>query len=264
MIKKMNILTKLHQSFVVEKIKKTDWSNGTTSPLIVELDPTAVCDLACPSCISEDIIAIGNSFSSKRLLELGKEFKKSDVRGVILIGGGEPLAHPASGELIRYFGENDISVGITTNGTFINRYMEEIAEYSITRIWFEALLALVYQIAIIYFLDLTWQGWLLCHWFFALHWSALQYVDHAWSPRDIINGAWNLKVHPISRLIALNYHLHLAHHRYPNIPWIYLPKLVNSKEPYPSFWSIYKTLWSGVRPAPPMNSPATYPFKKSL
>jgi len=143
-------------------------------------------------------------------------------------------------------------------------YLEEIAEYSITRIWFEALLALVYQIAIIYFLDLTWQGWLLCHWFFALHWSALQYVDHAWSPRDIINGAWNLKVHPISRLIALNYHLHLAHHRYPNIPWIYLPKLVNSKEPYPSFWSIYKTLWSGVRPAPPMNSPATYPFKNSL
>ncbi len=129
-IKKMNIITKLHQNFVIEKIKTTDWNKGTSAPLIVELDPTAVCNLACPGCISEDIIATGNSFSRERLLELGKEFENSGVRGVIFIGGGEPLAHPASGELIKYFGENDISVGITTNGTFINRYMEEIAEYS--------------------------------------------------------------------------------------------------------------------------------------
>jgi MoaA/NifB/PqqE/SkfB family radical SAM enzyme len=130
MIKKMNIITKLKQNFVVKKIQDTNWKEGTDSPLIVELDPTAVCDLACPGCISEDIIATGNSFTYERLLELGKEFKESDVKGVILIGGGEPLAHPASGELIRYFGENDISIGITTNGTFINRYMNEIAKYS--------------------------------------------------------------------------------------------------------------------------------------
>ena len=130
MIKKMNIITKLRQDFVVNKIKNTDWEKGTNSPLIVELDPTAVCDLACPGCISEDIIATGNSFSYERLMELGIEFKESGVKGVIFIGGGEPLAHPASGELIRYFGQNDISVGITTNGTFINRYMDEIAKYS--------------------------------------------------------------------------------------------------------------------------------------
>jgi len=100
----------------------------------------------------------------------------------------------------------------------------------------------------------NWQGWLLCHWAFALHWSALQYVDHAWSPRDIINGAWNLKVLPISRLFALNYHYHLAHHRYPTVPWIHLPKLLNSSEPQPTFWSIYFSLWGGTRPAPPMGS----------
>jgi MoaA/NifB/PqqE/SkfB family radical SAM enzyme len=129
-MKKMNLVKKLYQNFVVEKIKNTDWNKGTDAPLIVELDPTAVCDLACPGCISEDIIATGNSFSYNRLLELGKEFKESGVKGVVLIGGGEPLAHPASGELIKYFGKNNISVGITTNGTFINKYIEEIAEYS--------------------------------------------------------------------------------------------------------------------------------------
>lgn len=129
-IKKMNILTKLHQDFVIEKIKNTDWKNGTDSPLIVELDPTAVCDLACPGCISEDIIATGNSFTYDRLIEIGKEFKDVGVKGVIFIGGGEPLAHPASGDLIKYFGENDISVGITTNGTFIHKYLDQIAEHS--------------------------------------------------------------------------------------------------------------------------------------
>lgn len=131
-------------------------------------------------------------------------------------------------------------------------YVREIAQHSNLRVWVECTLALVYQAMLWWALDLNWQGWLLCHWAFALHWSALQYVDHAWSPRDIINGAWNLKVLPVSRALALNYHYHLAHHRFPRTPWIHLPKLVDPKEPQPTFWSIYFSLWGGVRPAPAM------------
>jgi len=130
MIKKMDIITKLHQKCIVDKIKEIDWDNGSGSPLIVELDPTAVCDFACPGCISEDLIATNNSFTYERLLKLAEEMKDAGVKGVILIGGGEPLAHPASKEIMRYFGENDISVGITTNGSFIDRYMDEIALFS--------------------------------------------------------------------------------------------------------------------------------------
>ena len=129
-IKKMNILDKLYQPFVIEKIKEIDFKKGSDSPLIVELDPTAVCNLACPGCISEDIIATGNSFTSDRLLDLAKELKEAGVKGVILIGGGEPLSHPASKELIKYLGENNISIGITTNGTFIDKMLEEIAKYA--------------------------------------------------------------------------------------------------------------------------------------
>lgn len=131
-------------------------------------------------------------------------------------------------------------------------YVREIAEHSKMRIWLECLLAVVYQAGLWWVLDLTWQGWLLCHWAFALHWSALQYVDHAWSPRHVIEGAWNLRVLPVSRALALNYHYHLAHHRAPTMPWIYLPSLVNPQEPQPAFWSIYFSLWGGTRPAPPM------------
>lgn len=131
-------------------------------------------------------------------------------------------------------------------------YVEEIAREGKLRIWLECLLALVYQVALVTLLDLTWQGWLLCYGAFALHWSALQYVDHAWSPRDIVNGAWDLRVLPVTRALALNYHYHLAHHRHPTVPWVHLPRLVDETRPRPTFWSIYFSLWGGTRPAPPM------------
>lgn len=131
MAQKMNILSKLHQPFVIDKIRNTDWSKGTTSgPLVVELDTTEVCNLACPGCISEDLVSNKTSFSAERLLELGKEFYEIGVKAVILIGGGEPLAHPKAGELINYLGTHDIHIGITTNGYFIDRYLDDIAKYS--------------------------------------------------------------------------------------------------------------------------------------
>ena len=67
---------------------------------MVELDPTSVCDLACPGCINEDVVNKTNSFSNERLIELGKEFIENGIKAVILIGGGEPLAHPKVGEFI--------------------------------------------------------------------------------------------------------------------------------------------------------------------
>ena len=138
-VKKMNILDKLHQPFVVNKIKDTNWEKGTSGPLIVELDTTEACDLACPGCVSEELMEAGRRFSSERLLEIGKELKDIGVKGVVLIGGGEPLAHPAIGKLMNYFGENDISIGITTNESFIKKYIDIIANYaSWTRVSMDA------------------------------------------------------------------------------------------------------------------------------
>lgn len=130
MIQKMNIIDKLHQDFVVDKIKNTDWNKGTSGPLVVELDTTEVCNLACPGCISEDLVENSTSFSRERLLQIGQELFEIGVKAVILIGGGEPLAHPAVGELIAYLGQHDIHVGITTNGYFIGRYLDVIGPYS--------------------------------------------------------------------------------------------------------------------------------------
>lgn len=130
MSRTMDLISKLHQPFVYNKIEETNWIFGTNNPLVVELDTTESCDLACPGCISQDIMATQNRFSDERLLELGKEMYEAGVKAVVLIGGGEPLAHPAVGELMDYFGTHDIHIGITTNGTFIRKYLDTIANYS--------------------------------------------------------------------------------------------------------------------------------------
>ena len=136
MIQRMDLVRKLHQTFVVNKIMGDEYESG---PLVVEWDPTEVCNLACPGCISEDLVCNSTSFSRERLLEIASELKDLGVKAVVLIGGGEPLAHPAVGELIEYLGNNDINIGITTNGYFIPRYLDTIAKYvSWTRVSMDA------------------------------------------------------------------------------------------------------------------------------
>lgn len=123
------------------------------------------------------------------------------------------------------------------------------------RVWLEVLFSTCFQVSMWLMLDLNWVAWLACYWAFGLNWSALQYADHAWSVRDVREGAWNLRVSRLARAIFLNYHCHLAHHRSPGTPWTYLPQLVNPRESQPSFWKIYFSLWGGARPAPPGPGP---------
>jgi fatty acid desaturase len=135
-------------------------------------------------------------------------------------------------------------------------FAADLAKLPPLRVWCEIALAFTYQVMLVYFLDLSALGVVLCYWAFALHWSVLQYADHAWSARDVRNGAWNLKVLPPFRWVALNYHYHLAHHQHPEVLWYDLPKYVDAASPQPSFWRVYFSLWKGIRPAPPMGAPA--------
>jgi fatty acid desaturase len=141
-----------------------------------------------------------------------------------------------------------------------SQYVRDLAALPSRRVQLEIALAFAYQAAMWWSLDLSWRGWLLAHWLFALHWSSLQYVDHAWSPRDVSSGAWDLRVSAPARWLALNYHYHRAHHRHPSVPWTRLPEL-RSDEDQPTFWQIYFSLWRhGVQQAPAMGAPANRSF----
>jgi len=117
-------------------------------------------------------------------------------------------------------------------------------------ICFELLFTIALQFALFFALDVTWSGWMICYAAFALNWSSLQYTDHAFSKLDVRDGAWNLRVNPLTRLLFLNYHHHLAHHRHPHVPWLHLGDYVDPAEERPSFWAIYWQMWRGPRPLP--------------
>jgi fatty acid desaturase len=103
-------------------------------------------------------------------------------------------------------------------------------------------------------------AWVSCYAAFALNWSSLQYADHAFSPLDNVEGAWNLRVPRPVRWLFLNYHYHLAHHRSPQTSWIHLGKLVRPGDPSPTFLGIWLAMWRGPRPFPgaqPPSAPTT-------
>ncbi len=129
-------------------------------------------------------------------------------------------------------------------------YLTSVDDAPSLTIRLEILLSFLIQAILILALDLTAIGWGCCYAAFAVNWSSLQYADHAWSPLDVREGAWNLRVNALVRVLFLNYHYHLAHHRHPKVAWIHLPKFVDPADPHPSFLKIYLQMWRGPRPFP--------------
>lgn len=97
-------------------------------PLIVEFDPTTACNMTCPECISGTLLNQG-FISTARVLDLVDEFARAGVKGVIFIGGGEPLAHKGMPAPIVCCRERGMAVGLTTNGTLIERHLSAIAQH---------------------------------------------------------------------------------------------------------------------------------------
>jgi MoaA/NifB/PqqE/SkfB family radical SAM enzyme len=126
---RLDLTSKIYQSSMWPLVRKVGRGEVLDGPLVVDLDPTTFCDLACPECISGRLLN-QSRFSKERLAELAKEFVAAGVRAVVLIGGGEPLAHPGTRDVIRILGEQGVAVGVVTNGTMINQQLDELAEYA--------------------------------------------------------------------------------------------------------------------------------------
>jgi cyclic pyranopterin phosphate synthase len=88
------------------------------APVRVVLEPTNLCNHNCIFCFYSNFRSDNKVFlSSGKLFELAEDFKKLGVKSVSLVGGGEPMIHPAIYDLIRWFYSNNILISITTNGS---------------------------------------------------------------------------------------------------------------------------------------------------
>ncbi len=90
------------------------------TPVRVVLEPTNLCNHNCVFCFYSDFRTDNKVYISReKLFELAEDFKKMGVISVSLVGGGEPMLHPAIYDLIHWFYENKILISITTNGSSI-------------------------------------------------------------------------------------------------------------------------------------------------
>jgi MoaA/NifB/PqqE/SkfB family radical SAM enzyme len=53
---------------------------------------------------------------------------EAGVKGVILIGGGEPLVHRSIGRVITTLSDGGVQLGMVTNGTLIDRHLDVLAD----------------------------------------------------------------------------------------------------------------------------------------
>jgi len=112
---------------------------------------------------------------------------------------------------------------------------------------FEVVLALLFWFSIISMLSLRWETILIFYICFAFNWSTRQYVTHAFTIRDVKNGALNLSVSRPMSWILLQGQWDLVHHQHPHMSWIHLPALGENSEKPVSYLRQYINLWKGPR-----------------
>ncbi len=113
----------------------------------------------------------------------------------------------------------------------------------------EVIIILAFFALLIWLLDLRWQPLLICYACFSFNWSTRQYIGHAFAPRHVIEGSWNLKHGPVMTWVLLHGEYDLNHHRRPDVSWLHLPKLSQPGEERLSYFKQYWRQWLGPRPA---------------
>jgi fatty acid desaturase len=118
----------------------------------------------------------------------------------------------------------------------------------------ETLLIIGFYAGLFWLFDLRWQNTLVLYACFAFNWSTRQYIGHAFTKRDVIEGAWNLRHNRFMSAVLLHGEYDLNHHRHPEISWYYLPRLSPLDAQQPNYIKQYWRQWLGPRlatgPAP--------------
>ena len=92
-------------------------------------------------------------------------------------------------------------------------------------IWLEAVAAILLHGTMIMMWGIPFWHWLAVLSGFGIMWSAMQYVHHFGTERDVLNGARNLRTWRWLDALWLYHNWHQRHHQQPTVPWVHLPAL---------------------------------------
>ncbi|MCO6455178.1 MAG: fatty acid desaturase [Pirellulaceae bacterium] len=132
---------------------------------------------------------------------------------------------------------------------FGNANVRDLTAADVRRIRWELLLTAAVFGLLFWALHLKWTSVLVLYACFSFNWSTRQYVAHAFSKRDIVEGAWNLRHNWWMSKLLLHGEWDLNHHRHPEVSWYYLPRLSSGSEARPGYVRQYWRQWGGPRPA---------------
>lgn len=105
-------------------LQKEIQDNKRILPIHIQFIPTNKCNLKCKfcSCSKRDSTQEISLDEAKQIITL---FKECGTKAVTITGGGDPLMHPHINEIIDFFHENDIKIGLVTNGILFNKIKAE-------------------------------------------------------------------------------------------------------------------------------------------
>lgn len=94
-------------------------------PIHIQLNPTNKCNLKCSfcSCANRDKEL---EMTLKKAIDIIRFFQSIGTRACTITGGGEPLMHPQINEIIKELNDQDIDVGLTTNGLLLDRLQKNL------------------------------------------------------------------------------------------------------------------------------------------
>ena len=163
----------------------------------------------------------------------------------ILLGFFWPLV-PIGGVLFA-FGPRWVRRLVIRGSEATGGYLMGEVDQVVGKIRVEMVLIILFFVTIFLAVSLKWQAVLVLYACFSFNWSTRQYIAHAFSKRDIVEGAWNLKHNRLMTWLLLHADFDLNHHRRPDVPWLHLPKLSTPGESRRSYLRQYWAQWLGPR-----------------
>ncbi len=100
-------------------------------PESINIYPTDRCNLKCSMCF-EKLRELHPEMAVTDWMSIINQIKKFQPR--IHLSGGEPFVYPGIKDLIDYIKKNHLFLTITTNGTSLSEYAEEITQWKVNRI----------------------------------------------------------------------------------------------------------------------------------
>ena len=122
----------------VERWRKIKRGRPIPPPVLITVDPANICNLNCVWCNAEFVRRSRRGVLSEKSLSHIADFlphwgegtgcNEIGVQAVCVAGGGEPLANPATAVFIDRAVANNVEVGVVTNGTLINTFVDSLSQ----------------------------------------------------------------------------------------------------------------------------------------